>query len=429
MSYRDCVRQTVRRGPREGNMHQRSLSRKLLALGLCIFLVPVTCLSTAAATPAALGVVRAAGGNVLINGVPLAPGTTLFEGDRITTSANASSLVSFANGGRLAIDSLSEITVRRSVEGVSIALLSGRVVVDQDVGRQISVSLPGAEVRFVPAGSSSSLCAVALREQALVACSRGEARIFATGETEAMVVPAGFQGSSNAAAQGAPQAAHAGEVTAVIPQSRIERGTSHLPTAVKSEVLWGDLVRTEVRGRVRIGLADCSVLNVGSQSQLQVVRHDATTRQSELAMQVGKMRVQVQQLGRQGKFEVRTSTAVLDVIGTHFFVEATPTYTRVVVFEGIVRVTNILAAIAGEVDVHAGQQTLINAHQPPTSPSPTPQGVAETAMSQTEVQPGAAVRAARCSKAWIILPVAAGVATAIIIPLTEHKGSISPSGL
>lgn len=414
-------------------MRQHSLFRKLLALELCGLLIPVAFLSTAAAAaPAApLGLVRAVGGDVLLNGVQLLPGATLFEGDRISTRANASSLLNFPNHGQVALDSSTEITLRRTAEGVSLTLLAGRVVVRDDVGRKISVSLRGAEIRFVPSSSSSALCAVSLRGEASVVCSRGEAQILAAGAAKPVAVPAGFRASSSAPAQGAPPAAHAGEVTAVIPQSRIERGAAQMPTAVRSEVLWGDVVRTETRGRVRIGLGDGSVLNVGSHSQLRVVRHEATTQQSELVMQVGKMRVQAQQLGRQGKFEVRTSTAVLGVIGTHFFVEATPTYTRVLVFSGKVRATNILSAIAGHVDVSAGQQTIIHVNQPPTPPGPTPSGAATSAMNETQVESAAAVTTAGVEETWIVVPlvggaVLAGVGASIAM---ENKPPVSASGL
>src|ERR1700733_1918061 len=72
----------------------------------------------------------------------------------------------------------------------------------------------------------------------------------------------------------APQSANsrAGEVARVIPAVSIARGSKTLTASAKSVVDWQDLVNTQGNGRARLALDDGSVLNVGSQSSMHVVK-------------------------------------------------------------------------------------------------------------------------------------------------------------
>ncbi len=173
-------------------------------------------------------------------------------------------------------------------------------------------------------------------------------------------------------AYGQALAQQAGEVSARLPQGQIERPGARLVADPGTDVFWDDLVTTDQRGRVRITLGDSSVLNVGSDSSLRVVRHNQQTRQTDMTLTFGKLRSRLQKLdpSRGERFEIRTNTAVLGVIGTHFFVEATATMTRVIVYEGIVLVRNISPAVRGERRVAVGFAVLIFADQPPLSPTP-----------------------------------------------------------
>ena len=107
----------------------------------------------------------------------------------------------------------------------------------------------------------------------------------------------------------APQAAgqRAGEVSRVIPAVSIARGSKTITASTKSVVDWQDLVNTQVNARARIALDDGSVLNVGSESSMKVVKHDAGAQQTELELTYGKLRTQAQKIAKpDGKFEVRT---------------------------------------------------------------------------------------------------------------------------
>lgn len=229
----------------------------------------------------------------------------------------------------------------------------------------------------------------------------------------------------------------AGQVTAQIPQAQVSRPGETLSADAGTEVLWDDLVETQRRGRVRITLDDGSILNVGSDSSLRVVRHDAQSRESDLTLTFGRMRVRVQNLRRnQGeRFEVRTNTAVLGVIGTDFYVEATAAQTRVIVYEGIVLVRNINAAIIGSVQVFAGQQTVVNTGQPPQPPTPSnsaqvQQSVEDTSVGEDLPQPQLRAGPEAASSKWpLIVVLGFFTVLAIVLPLTLDKDDQPPPSL
>jgi ferric-dicitrate binding protein FerR (iron transport regulator) len=171
----------------------------------------------------------------------------------------------------------------------------------------------------------------------------------------------------------APQAAgqRAGEVSRVIPVVSIARSGKTITASAKTAVDWQDLVNTQVNARARIALDDGSVLNVGSESSMKVVKHDAGAQQTELELTYGKLRTQAQKIAKpDGKFEVRTPAGVAGVVGTDFFVafDNTTGTMNVITFEGLVKVCN-LAGVC--VLVKAGQMTSVrsgNNSEPPLPP-------------------------------------------------------------
>lgn len=68
----------------------------------------------------------------------------------------------------------------------------------------------------------------------------------------------------------------------MIPAVNLARGGKTIPAAAKTVVNWQDLVNTQMNARARIALDDGSVLNVGSDSSIQVSKHDAGAQQTEL---------------------------------------------------------------------------------------------------------------------------------------------------
>jgi len=158
-----------------------------------------------------------------------------------------------------------------------------------------------------------------------------------------------------------PQAAgqRAGEVSRVIPAVSIARSGKTITASAKTAVDWQDLVNTQANARARIALDDGSVLNVGSESSMKVVKHDAGAQQTELELTYGKLRTQAQKIAKpDGKFEVRTPAGVAGVVGTDFFVayDNTTNTMNVFTFEGLVKVCNLGGVC---VLVKAGQMTSV----------------------------------------------------------------------
>lgn len=188
-----------------------------------------------------------------------------------------------------------------------------------------------------------------------------------------------------------PQAAgqRAGEVSRVIPAVSIARSGSTFAASAKTAVDWQDLVNTQVNARARIALDDGSVLNVGSESSMKIVKHDAGAQQTELELTYGKLRTQAQKIAKpDGKFEVRTPAGVAGVVGTDFFVafDNTTGTMNVITFEGLVKVCN-LAGVC--VLVKAGQMTSVRSGDN-SGPLPPQQATLDLLVaSSKDTDPGA----------------------------------------
>src|SRR5215831_4115484 len=186
-----------------------------------------------------------------------------------------------------------------------------------------------------------------------------------------------------------PQAAgqRAGEVSRVIPAVNLARSGKTIPASAKTAVNWQDLVNTQVHARARIALDDGSVLNVGSDSSIKVVKHDAGAQQTELELTYEKLRTQAQKIAKpNGKFEIRTPAGVAGVVGTDFFIEYANNSMNVIVFEGLVQVCN-LAGVC--VLAKAGQMTSVRSGDN-SAPLPPQQATLDLLVaSGSDTDPGA----------------------------------------
>src|SRR5215470_8742070 len=227
--------------------------------------------------------------------------------------------------------------------------------------------------------------------------------------------------------QGAGQ--RAGEVSRVIPAVNIARSGKTITAAAKTPVDWQDLVNTQVNARARIALDDGSVLNVGSDSSLKVVKHDSGTQQTELELTYGKLRTQAQKIAKpDGKYEVRTPAGVAGVVGTDFFVEYANNTMNVIVFDGLVKVCN-LAGVC--VVVKAGQMTSVRSGDN-SAPLPPQQAtldllVASSKDTELGTPTGASASAAGAGAhlgVWGTIGIVAGaVGVGLGVGLTRSGGS------
>lgn len=127
----------------------------------------------------------------------------------------------------------------------------------------------------------------------------------------------------------------AGKITAVLPIVNVVHGPQQVPASLSQQVYWGDVVNTGHLARARVGLNDGSVLSVGSDSNLEITKHDAAEQQTQLELNFGRVRANAVKLVKpKASFQIRTPTGVAGVVGTDFEVSTEGDDTRVVVFEG-----------------------------------------------------------------------------------------------
>ena len=171
----------------------------------------------------------------------------------------------------------------------------------------------------------------------------------------------------------AAEAQKAGAVDAVRPQAIIQRGTAELKAAKGLGVRWDDLLHTDIQGRLRVQLLDQSLISLGPDSQVRVIRQGASSDPSALELAYGKLRMRlVKQPGQ--RFELRTPTAVAGVIGTDFGADASvPGTTHFICLEGEVRISSSDPNVHGTVICKGGYMTDVKAGQPPAEPTPAPQ--------------------------------------------------------
>jgi hypothetical protein len=186
---------------------------------------------------------------------------------------------------------------------------------------------------------------------------------------------------------------NAGQISAMIPSAT----HNDKPAKVHDDLLWNDQLKTEQKGRLRAGLADGSILSLGSNSELRVVQHDAASQQTSLEMDFGKVRSKVVKVTQpNGKFEMKTPNAVIGVIGTDFYVSYETNKTTVICYTGKVWVTplgdakvvkNSGQAAENQIIVSAGQMVVISSVLPPAGfqPETTPAEVQRTSVQETSV--------------------------------------------
>lgn len=322
--------------------------------------------------------------SVLVNGAPALPGTTVFRGDVLETRPGSNAVVTLRSGLSLTMVENSELALASADHSEGFSLRRGAINLRNPGSQAAWVSVPGASVAVQAEGGFPALCRIAALEQsAAIMNDRGHVEIRGTGAP--WILPVGQYATLEA---GRPQGGSqtAGTVSAAIPAETVQHSgqTTPAPLKVQDAVYYQDVVRTLNTGRVRIALRDGSTLNIGARAQMQIVKHDVQSQQTEIELTAGKLRSQVTRITKTGgSFEVRTQTAVIGVVGTDFLVAADPKRTRVWCTEGIVRVRNLNPAIVGVIVLHAGEFTSIALGAPPAAATSLSPSTMQTQISQT----------------------------------------------
>jgi hypothetical protein len=233
-----------------------------------------------------------------------------------------------------------------------------------------------------------------------------------------IAIPADTSAAPDVAAQ------RAGEISKVIPAVNIGRAGKTLPADAKTVVDWNDFVNTQASARARVALDDGSVLNVGSDSSVHVVKHDSGAQQTDLEVGFGKMRSQAQKISKPGgKFEVHTAAGVAGVVGTDFFVSYENNIMTVIVFQGAVKTCN-LAGVC--VVVKAGQiSTIRNGdNSGPAEPTQVSPSLVTDAISATNLQgpPKEQVAHHGGNMTWVTVAVMVAI-PAIVVPILASRST------
>ncbi|MGA7794770.1 MAG: FecR family protein [Candidatus Acidiferrales bacterium] len=339
--------------------------------------------ATSAHDPAA-SATSITGKDAKLNGTPMPVGATLFPGDVIRLGEASTAGLRFGNSMVLAAP-LTELVVES--EGVSLRI--GRLQVRADGAESFAVSGPYFHVKIAASEGVPSSAEVRLAgPRAQVSAVAGGADLTAAGSETSYRVRAGetatldATGGDASPAQGASSPA-AGQISRLAPQVQIDRGSQVLVAAVSNRIYWNDDLRSGPTGRAHIALNDGSQLNLGSDSSLRILQHDAQAQQTSLDLLVGRMRGKITKLTRPGaKFEIHTPVGIAGLVGTDFSLLVTNDYTELMVFEGAVRFTNLSGQ---SVSVTAGNILRISKAGAFEGPSPaTPQDV-QTTQNLTDI--------------------------------------------
>ncbi len=334
----------------------------------------------------------AAKGEVWIDHQPAPSGTAFFADDVVTTGSASAAVMTFQSGTAATLSAEGEVALSEEAGSAALRLQKGAVVIRNGSLEPGRISVLGATVLVRGENGFPAICRVALvGSTAGIFADRG--RVEVRGKGAPIILSPGKHlqvGPGGRAVAGGPQAAGqpAGKVANAIPDETVQHPgqPTEQPLKVADPLVWEDTVRTLKTGRVRIALLDGSFLNVGARSVMKITKHDAETQQTQLELQLGRLRAEVVKITKPGGgVQVRTQTAVIGVVGTILNIHALRNLTRVFCLNGTVTVRNINAAIPGEITLHAGQATTIPRGAPPSGGAPAGGSQVASEVSQTNV--------------------------------------------
>jgi FecR protein len=338
--------------------------------------------------PKVVGSIAGIKGSVWVNHLPVLDKGAIFSGEVVSTGASSGAYLNLRGTVAILVEN-SELALTGSGEAATMALKKGALEVRSGKLQPAQIYLGKASVVVRNDGDFPSICRIAsVGKSSVVIADRGRVEIHGSG-VPLIVLP----GKSVHLEAGVPQAAGqlAGSVSGEIPTATVQRGGTGNANSLKLKdpVYWQDLVETQGNGRVRIALAGGSFLNVGARSQMRIVQHDAQSQQTSVELKLGTLRGEVVKLTKGGsKFETRTPTAVIGVVGTIYAANATPQDTGVWSVTGDVTVRNIDPNVPGTVVLHTGQFTHVGLGVPPTSPTTPPSSQMQSELQNTDVQEG-----------------------------------------
>jgi hypothetical protein len=325
-------------------------------------------------------------------------GSTLYAGDKLTTESTGSIQVR-GGAARLLLADGAVATLSSDEAPLAATLTAGTATFSTSAARAFTLHFANAAIRANTDLPTVGQVSVVNSRELLVKSTRGSLAFGAGGETRVVAEGTAYRVILNpTASEVAAAASHAkaddsqsgvqraGEISRVIPDVNVGREGKTIAASANFVVDWQDQINTQTNARARVGLDDGSVLNVGSDSLMRVVKHDATTQQTELELTYGKLRSRAQKISKPaGKFEVRTAAGVAGVVGTDFYLDYAGDTMNVIVFTGVVRVCN-LAGVC--VLVKAGETTRLKQNDSSAPLPPVPASLAAMTSASTDTETG-----------------------------------------
>ncbi len=328
----------------------------------------------------------AAKGEVWVDKQPAPSGTAFFAGDVITTGSASVAVMTFQTGTAATLSADGEVALSGETGSTAINLRKGAVAIRNGSLESGRVSVLGATVLVRGEAGFPALCRIAMvGNSAGIFADRGHVEVRGKGAPVVL-----SPGKHLQLGPGGPQAAGqpAGKVANAIPEGTVKHTgqTAEAPLKVADPLVWEDTVRTLKTGRVRIALLDGSFLNVGARSVMKIVKHDAQTQQTQIELQLGRLRGEVVKITKAGGgMQIRTQTAVIGVVGTILNVHALRNLTRVFCLNGTVTVQSLNPAFPGVVTLQPGQATVVPRTGPPSGASPASGSQVGAEVGQTNV--------------------------------------------
>jgi hypothetical protein len=342
-------------------------------------------------TPQPLGFL-ATRGAVWIDKEAARPGTALFAGDVVSTGKESVAVINLQSSTLVTLSENSEVALSPDGGSNAVNLRKGTLAVRNEGRQPARIDVLDTSVVVQAEGSFPAICSIAYAGRAAgVLAQRGRVEIRGKGTSFILAPGKSVRLEAGRPPQGPGQLA--GKVSNAIPDETVQRSgqTAELPLQLNDAVNWEDVVRTLRTGRVRIALLDKSFLNVGARSVMKITKHDPQSQQTEIELQLGRLRGEVVKITKPGgSFQVRTQTAVIGVVGTVFVIEAFRNLTRVFCLDGALTVQNINPAIVGQATVRAGEFTSVPRASPPTgvvraTAARMQRGLAQTNAGETRV--------------------------------------------
>jgi len=301
-------------------------------LQVCFLVVFVAALNGHSAVNPDSPIVGALGdtrGQVSVAGVPAGPGATLAPGSLVATGTDSAARL-VVRGSEFTMHANTQVSMPSSSQGID--LRQGTLLVKEQPSNNVRVAFPGAFVVIKGESGAGALAEVAtVGMSSKITVEHGLAEIHAAGapmllhagqwaRLEAVGSPPRGDNQSGASTGGGPEA---GKVTREVPHGTVDRQGKVLPLVLNDPIDWNDDVKTMDKGRLMITLTDGSVLNVGSRSEIKIVKHDAQTQQTDIELTSGTVKADVKKITQTGgHFQIKTQTAVIGVVGTTLLVKS-----------------------------------------------------------------------------------------------------------